>query len=121
MAKHHGQILERAIRRNGNSISDVARLLNINRRSVYNWFNQQQLRPEIIYKIGQVINHDFSVDLPEMFSPEDFAKKARLTINKQGELIEDTTNTWQQKYIDLLEKYNTLLNEIVLSDNITKN
>ncbi|MDB5019809.1 MAG: hypothetical protein JWQ28_936, partial [Pedobacter sp.] len=46
MSKHYGQILERAIRRNGNSISDVARLLNINRRSVYNWFNQAQLRPE---------------------------------------------------------------------------
>jgi transcriptional regulator with XRE-family HTH domain len=122
MNKHYGQILERAIRRNGNSISDVARLLNINRRSVYNWFNQAQLRPEILYKIGHVINYDFSVDLPHLFTPEDFIKKPRLTINKQGELMEDTTNSysWQQKYIDLLEKYNSLLSEIVVSDQLTK-
>ncbi|MDB5019132.1 MAG: hypothetical protein JWQ28_259 [Pedobacter sp.] len=123
MSKHYGQILERAIRRNGNSISDVARLLNINRRSVYNWFNQAQLRPEIIYKIGHVINYDFSVDLPHLFTPEDFIRKPRLAVNKQGELMEDTnnSNTWQQKYIDLLEKYNALLSEIVISDQITKN
>jgi transcriptional regulator with XRE-family HTH domain len=122
MNKHYGQILERAIRRNGNSISDVARLLNINRRSVYNWFNQAQLRPEILYKIGHVINYDFSVDLPHLFTPEDFLRKPRLTINKQGELMEDTTNShsWQQKYIDLLEKYNSLLSEIVVSDQLTK-
>jgi transcriptional regulator with XRE-family HTH domain len=122
MTKHYGQILERAIRRNGNSISDVARLLNINRRSVYNWFNQAQLRPEIFYKIGHVINYDFSVDLPHLFTPEDFIKKPRLTINKQGELMEDTSNnySWQQKYIDLLEKYNALLSEIVVSEQLTK-
>jgi transcriptional regulator with XRE-family HTH domain len=121
MTKHYGQILERAIRRNGNSISDVARLLNINRRSVYNWFNQAQLRPEIIYKIGNVINYDFSVDLPHLFTPEDFAQKPRLTVNNQGKLMEDTNSySWQQKYIDLLEKYNSLLSEIVVSDQLTK-
>lgn len=123
MTKHYGQILERAIRRNGNSISDVARLLNINRRSVYNWFNQAQLRPEIFYKIGHVINYDFSTDLPHLFTPEDFIIKPRLAVNKQGELMEDVTNgnLWQQKYIDLLEKYNSLLSEIVVSDQLTKN
>lgn len=122
MGKHYGQILERAIRRNGNSISDVARLLNINRRSVYNWFNQPQLRPEILYKIGRVIDYDFSVDLPHLFTPEDFIKKPRLTINKEGQLMEDSsgTCTWQQKYIDLLEKYNALLSEIVVTDQLTK-
>jgi transcriptional regulator with XRE-family HTH domain len=122
MSKHYGQILERAIRRNGNSISEVARLLNMNRRSVYNWFNQVQLRPEILYKIGHVINYDFSVDLPNLFTPEDFIKKPRLAVNKEGELMEDTTNSnsWQQKYIDLLEKYNSLLSEIVVSDQLTK-
>lgn len=122
MSKHYGQILERAIRRNGNSISDVARLLNINRRSVYNWFNQAQLRPEIFYKIGHVINYDFSVDLPHLFTPEDFIIKPRLSVNKQGHLMEDLNgiNAWQQKYIDLLEKYNTLLSEIVISDQLTK-
>jgi predicted transcriptional regulator len=59
---HHGETIEKVVRRNGHSITDVAKLTKVNRRSVYNWFNQPKLKPEIIYKIGCVINHDFSVD-----------------------------------------------------------
>jgi transcriptional regulator with XRE-family HTH domain len=122
MSKHYGQILERAIRRNGNSISDVARLMNINRRSVYNWFNQSQLKAEIFYKIGRVINYDFSVDLPHLFTPEDFVKNQGLAVNKEGELTQEPNeNNWQEKYIDLLEKYNALLSEILLIDQISEN
>jgi predicted transcriptional regulator len=122
MSKHYGQILERAIRRNGNSISDVARLLKMNRRSVYNWFNQAQLKPEIFFKIGRVIDHDFSIDLPHLFTPEDFAKNPGMAVNKNGELMENASNeNWQEKYIDLLEKYNALLNDIIHSDQISSN
>lgn len=73
MANHYGQIVEKVIRRDGHSISDVSRLMKVNRRSVYNWFNQPNLRPEIIYRIGRIIKHDFSVDLPHVFKSEDFA------------------------------------------------
>jgi transcriptional regulator with XRE-family HTH domain len=123
MSKHYGQILERAIRRSGNSISDVARLLNINRRSVYNWFNQQQLKPELFYKIGHVINYDFSVDLPDLFTPEDFVKKPRLAVNFRGELLEENENnsSWKQKYIDLLERHNALLSGMVETEQQQKN
>jgi hypothetical protein len=115
MSRHYGEILERAIRRSGNSISDVARLLNINRRSVYNWFNQQQLKPEIFYKIGHVIHYDFSVDLPDLFSPEDFLVKPRLTVNYRGQLTEERENelSWKEKYIELLERHNALLSGLV--------
>jgi len=36
--------------------------------------------------------------------------------------MEDSSGTcsWQQKYIDLLEKYNALLSEIVVTDQLTK-
>ena len=115
MSRHYGQILERAIRRSGSSISDVARLLNINRRSVYNWFNQQQLKPELFYKIGHAIHYDFSVDLPDLFTPEDFVLKPRLAVNYRGELMEENANqaSWKEKYIELLEKHNALLSELV--------
>ncbi|EOR93422.1 hypothetical protein ADIARSV_3501 [Arcticibacter svalbardensis MN12-7] len=113
MLIHHGQIIEKVVRRNGHSISDVARLTNVNRRSVYNWFNQQQLKPEIIYRIGCVINHDFSEELPQLFTPEDFQKGFRKTsfLNSVGEEPDSSTNKdlWKDKYVDLLERYNTLL------------
>jgi hypothetical protein len=118
MQIHHGQILERVVRRNGHSISDVARLTNVNRRSVYNWFNQQHLKPEIIYRIGCVIDHDFSVELPHLFTPEDFKKDLKKTAVVNYNTPEETTDPynkhyWKDKYIDLLERYNTLLSDKV--------
>jgi hypothetical protein len=117
MQIHHGQILERVVRRNGHSISDVARLTNVNRRSVYNWFNQQHLKPEIIYRIGCVIDHDFSVELPHLFTPEDFKKdlKKSSAVTYSADQPEDPYNKhyWKDKYIDLLERYNSLLSDKV--------
>lgn len=113
MLTHHGQILERVVRRNGHSISDVARLTNVNRRSVYNWFNQPHLKPEIIYRIGCVIDHDFSIELPHLFTPDDFnkEKKRAVAVNSQEDNQIDVNNKhyWKDKYIDLLERYNELL------------
>ena len=110
---HYGQIVEKIVRRNGHSISDVARLANVNRRSVYNWFNQRQLKPEIIYRIGCVINHDFSEELPELFTPEDFQKGFKRTSFLNGVSYEtevsENKQVWKDKYIELLERYNNLL------------
>jgi transposase-like protein len=47
MSQHHGQAVEKIIRRGGHSITKVARIMNVNRRSVYNWFDQVVLRQEI--------------------------------------------------------------------------
>ena len=110
---HYGQLVEKMVRRNGHSISDVARLANVNRRSVYNWFNQQQLKPEIIYRIGCVINHDFSEEFPNLFTSEDFTKGFRKTsfvhnVSNETEITE-IKQVWKDKYIDLLERYNKLL------------
>jgi hypothetical protein len=74
MEMHYGQIVEQIIRRKGYSISELARLTKVNRRSVYNWFNQKQLKPEIIFRIGTVVNYDFSAEFPGLFPDEDFSK-----------------------------------------------
>jgi transcriptional regulator with XRE-family HTH domain len=112
MEKHHGQIVERMIRRNGYSISELARLTKVNRRSVYNWFNQRQLKPEIIFRIGCVLNHDFSTEFPGLFSAEEFNKHTSETIDDlvlKNSLEAGSSMYWKDKYIDLLEKYNELL------------
>lgn len=112
MLLHHGQIIEKVVRRNGHSISDVARLTNVNRRSVYNWFNQQQLKPEIIYRIGCVIHHDFSIEFPNLFISEEFERGFRKTsflFHTPEETDVNNKDNWKDKYIDLLERYNALL------------
>lgn len=107
MDKHYGQIVELTIRKQGFSISELARLANINRKCVYNWFNQKYLKPEIIHRIGGFINHDFSVEFPELFTAEDFIPDLNdsLIPDAEGKVM------WKDRYIDLLEKYNHLLLE----------
>lgn len=110
--KHYGEIIERTIRRNGYSISELSRLMKVNRRSIYNWFNQAKFKSEIIFKIGCALKHDFSDEFPELFSPEDFQQ----AFNKSRSFSDDflaseleKINYWKDKYISLLEEYNEIL------------
>ncbi|SDI27595.1 helix-turn-helix domain-containing protein [Mucilaginibacter sp. P19] len=114
MDKHYGQIVELVIRKKGVSISQLARMTNMNRRSVYNWFNQKYLKQEIIHEIGILISHDFSAEFPELFRKSDF-------MQTQGGFhsdypSENANAIWKDKYIELLEKYNTLLRSRVESN-----
>jgi len=111
MELHHGQTIERIIRRNGYSITELARLTSVNRRSVYNWFNQRHLKPEIIYRIGSVINYDFSSVFPSLYLHDELIHQepiAKLHGTSSDDLITDS-NVWKDKYIELLERYTELL------------
>lgn len=112
MDKHYGEIIERTIRRNGYSISELSRLMNVNRRSIYNWFNQPKFKTDIIFKIGCALKHDFSLEFPELFSSEEFQKafsqkKFAAEVNVLEEM--EKVNYWKDKYINLLEDYTQAL------------
>ncbi|TSD67739.1 helix-turn-helix transcriptional regulator [Inquilinus sp. KBS0705] len=113
MVKHYGQIVEYRIRKNGYSISDLAKSINVNRRSIYNWFNQPYLKKDIIFQIGRVLRHDFSQEFPELFVSEDFKTIHRSPHHMPAQ--DDTyaakieNEVYKNKYVDLLERYNTLL------------
>jgi hypothetical protein len=111
MEKHYGKTVERVVRRNGDSISELARLTKVNRRAVYNWFNQQYLKADIIYRIGCALQHDFSVEFPELFSKDTFSKVYQKTPSVGLEIVtaQSDVDYWKDKYIDLLEKYKELL------------
>ena len=112
MKTHHGQIVEYTIRKKGHSIADVARLVNVNRRSVYNWFNQKDLKVEVIYRVGIAIKHDFSKEFPEHFQKDDFegvnAPKA-IGNPAPDDANGDVDHLWKERYITLLESYNNYL------------
>ncbi len=105
-----GQIVERVIRRDRMGISELSRKLKVSRRTIYNWFDQEKLNPEIIQKIGAVIGHDFSSELPEVFLKKDLLQVA-FDEHTQDPSISDSNSVyfWMNKYIRLLEKYNELL------------
>ena len=112
MDKHYGEIIERTIRRNGYSISELARLMKVNRRSIYNWFNQPKFKPDIIFKIGCALKHDFSNEFPELFSSEEFTRafnNSKLTNTEFFTEEREKINYWKDKYINLLEDYNQIL------------
>jgi transcriptional regulator with XRE-family HTH domain len=96
---HMGQLLERVIRRKGINISELAAALNITRPTLYSWFNQEVIDETAMQKISSIIVYDFSHDKPKP-----------TVVNKIEEFtpIKDEAY-WQERYIQLLERYSKLL------------
>ena len=101
--------MERVVRRSGVSITELARRTHVNRRSVYNWFNQKRLKLDIICKIGYVLGHDFSVEFPNLFPKDEFTQMKKLVETRDEVENAESVYFWMNKYIALLEKYNELL------------
>ena len=95
-----GELLERAIRRKGLNITELALALNITRRTLYNWFKQEIIEEVIMEKLSDVINYEFC-------SIKSNPILVSSTINKPL-LLKDEAY-WQSRYIDLLERYAKLL------------
>lgn len=107
--EHHGQYIEKIIRRNGYSITDIARLARVNRRSVYNWFNLPRLRPNTIKIIGEAMQCDLSDAFPEIAEYSDNNRDSADTMNCVEQKSYQQIDYWKNKYIELLEKYTELL------------
>ncbi|HEY1007826.1 MAG TPA: helix-turn-helix transcriptional regulator [Sphingobacteriaceae bacterium] len=119
MEQHTGAIVERVVRRSGLSITELARRIHVNRRSVYNWFEQKTLKLDIIQKIGCVLGHDFSVEFPEYFDKGELTQMKRLIDSPMEESAPgqgESVYFWMNKYIALLEKYNELLRKQAVAE-----
>ena len=108
---HNGETVELVIRRDNISISELSRRLNVSRRSVYNWFAQENLSLEIICKIGEVLNHDFSKDFPSLFNDTDdrVIQHNFRDVGYKDDASLNSAQYWRDKYINLLEKHNDFL------------
>jgi transcriptional regulator with XRE-family HTH domain len=97
---HMGELLEKAIRRKGLNITELAVALNVTRRTLYNWFKQEVIDEVIMQKISGVIN----------YGPNYLNEKPQLIANPNSEspIVKDEAY-WQDRYIDLLERYAKLL------------
>ncbi|MEO8795145.1 MAG: hypothetical protein ABI390_06725 [Daejeonella sp.] len=108
---HAGSIIEKAVRTHNISISSLSRKMNVNRRTLYNWFNQETLPVKLIGKIGQTLGHDFSSDFSHSLSDPDLKIIGNITSSEEelNHAAVGGSQFWMMKYIDLLEKYNALL------------
>jgi hypothetical protein len=105
--KNHGEIVENAVRASGVTIANLSKKMNVTRQTIYNLFKSSVISWERLDEIGRIINYDFSKDIRsarikpyanyESERPAQFRDSA------------DEINYWRNKYIELLEKYNMLL------------
>lgn len=121
MGIHVGNILEQVLRMERIGISELSRKLKVSRRTIYNWFEQENLSLQILLEVGNIIGHDFTAELPETLM-----KNHRHVINapdassvKNVDMDNNSVYFWMNKYITLLEKYNDLLN--LISENSPSN
>lgn len=108
---HYGHVVERIVRRNRMGISEIARKLHISRRTLYNWFETNNLHIDTILKLGSVLEHDFSQEFPGEFakisdSPHD---SDFMEEHKTDAQSNEAVYYWMDKYIKLLEKFNDTL------------
>lgn len=102
--KHYGQIVERAARRASISLTEIAQKARVSRRTLYNWFEKEKLSNKVIAKFEQALDYDFSKEIPNYVS----TRNNRLITAEDVKGIKSFQDL-KKEYIDLLEKYNTLL------------
>lgn len=107
MEQFQGAVIEKVIRKSGVSITEVARRVGVNRRSMYYWFDQPSLNISTIIKVGRALNYDFSTDFPNLIGSYSIAPAA--SEGSKERHSDESLTLWKTKYISLLEKYNDLL------------
>lgn len=105
--EHRGEIIEQAIRKSGYPITKIAEKIGKSRRWMYLMFDNPSVSYEVIIRVGKIIHHDFSKDIPELKSnvPGIFQEGQETYITAKDK----DAAYWRQKYYDLLEEYNTFL------------
>ncbi|MBE9601674.1 helix-turn-helix transcriptional regulator [Pedobacter sp. MC2016-24] len=107
-----GEIVELAIRRQNINISELSRRMHVNRRTLYNWFQQKELDEDVIQRIGIVINYDFTVDFHHELKihryHNDDVRQMDSPLNAE-KYAPDSTYYWMEKYMELLKDYKKLL------------
>jgi predicted transcriptional regulator len=100
--EHRGEIIKNAIYQSGMPISAIAKQMGKSRRWFYQIFEQKNVTIDTILTIGKIIHYDFTQEIKEMYPkivhepPQEYPE-------------EETVDYWKNKYIKLLEAYNSLL------------
>ena len=119
---HQGEILQEAIKNSGISITRIVEELGITRPTIYRKFKEETIDYAFVKRIGDIINHDFSIDFtslqqssisfvtPAVRSVVTNSVTPRVTsVNNADSDASKQLLSLQTKYIALLEAYNELL------------
>ena len=101
--QHKGKILEKAVRQSGMPLTKLSKKMDKSRRWIYNAFENENLSIDYILEIGNIIHYDFSNDMEDLKKYKDAADHFGTSPNS------NQTDYWKNKYLNLLEKYNELI------------
>lgn len=109
---HRGELLKAIVKRSDLNISQITRKAGYSRASYYLHINRGDLPFEILEVYGKALSYDFSEELPEMIKYVSYLEPAQEYLNPQQAIREK--DRWRNKYFELLEKYNLLIEEKLL-------
>lgn len=104
---HMGKLLERAVKRSSLTTLEVAEVLKINRRTLYNLFNQNVIREDTVSLINQALLSKVVVE-NKVFAEN---IEASNTDNKEASDDMDTNSDWKNKYIHLIKNYSEMIDD----------
>jgi predicted transcriptional regulator len=99
--QHKGEIVEKAIRESGYSITKVVEKLGKSRRWIYHLFQNPNAPIDFILEIGKIIHHDFYSEVDEL--------KPVALANAINGSNEETIDYWKNKYYKLMEDHHELI------------
>lgn len=110
---NRGQVLATAVEATGLNKIVVAKKAGYSRSAYYKHIESPDLDFSILIAYGKAINHDFTDEFPEM--PKYLLSEPDEVYGKPKNLEDAITllGQWKNKYLELLEKYNRLLEERV--------
>lgn len=109
MQHNAGEIVELAVRRQNVNISQLSKHLNVNRRTLYNWFRQKKLHADVILEIGKAIHYDFSKDFDGELAYFTYNQDLNDPKKDEPSNSDHAVLYWMEKYITLLEDYKRLV------------
>lgn len=118
--QHKGEIVETAIKQSGYQVKALARELGISRNTLYLKLRNANLDNSFIARVGQIIHYDFAPAI-EDWSPQDgaYARDTKMDyhapIHKHLDYV--AYQKLHNKYLQLLEDYNSLCKLLVLLAN----
>lgn len=114
--KHQGKIVHQRVQDSGYTFKYVAEQLNkvmkMSRNTLYTRLKKPQLSPKFLFNLGQIINHNFTIDFPQLEQNKEYqreeARMETMETKHNKELV-----SLQIKYYKTLEESNKLLKFLV--------
>jgi len=111
--KHIGEILDNVATNHPLPKVEIIQMAGYNSQSTYyKHISQENLGFRVLYKYAKVLEYDFAKEIPEFktWITNNNLSPIGSTSIEESQLIKER-DSWKEKYFQLLEKYNELLEE----------